>query len=75
MKYIDRYKIPTYAVCAVEYGDFSGLEEEDIKNVKEFLRKEFPKGFVTDYQNESYFSTVPAFGKACEVIDVDFYEP
>lgn len=34
MKYIGKYKIPKYAICAIENGDFSGLDEEDIDNIK-----------------------------------------
>ena len=29
MKHIGKYKIPEYAICAIEYGDYSGLDEQD----------------------------------------------
>ena len=29
------YKIPTYAVTALEYGDDSGLDKEDIANIRQ----------------------------------------
>lgn len=80
MKHIGKYKIPEYAINAIEYGDYSGLEDEDIKNIKEFLNREFPKGFVVDWHPneegyEPYFSKCPDFGLATTVVDADFYEP
>lgn len=80
MKHIGKYKIPQYAICAIEYGDFSGLDEEDIDNINEFLDDEFPNGFVVDWHindpdGELYFTSCPAFGMAAEVVDADFYEP
>ncbi len=80
MKYIGEYKIPEYAVCAIEYGDFSGISEEDEREIKNFLKKEFPKGYVVDWRAndrdaEPYFSSRPAFGLTTSVIDADFYEP
>lgn len=44
MKHIGKYKIPKYAICAIENGDFSGLDEEDIDNINEFLEGEFRMG-------------------------------
>ena len=76
MKYIGTYKIPEYAVCAIEYGDFTGVSDEDEKDIKDFLSKEFPNGYVADWQtDEPYFTSCPAFGQATTVIDAEFYEP
>ena len=80
MKHIGSYKIPEYAICAIEYGDYTGLTDEDEKQIKDFLAKEFPKGFVVDWhsnesEGEAYFSHCPAFGLATTVVDADFYEP
>ena len=80
MKHIGKYKIPQYAICAIEYGDFSGLDEEDIDNINEFLEDEFPNGFVADWHSnetdgEPYFCSYPEFGLAAMVVDADFYEP
>lgn len=79
MKHIGKYKIPTYAINAVEYGDFSGLDDEDIDNINEFLEYLFPNGFVVDWhidetEGEPYFTRYPAFGMPTEVVDADFYE-
>lgn len=80
MKHIGKYKIPQYAICAIEYGDFSGLDDEDIDNINEFLECLFTNGFVVDWhinepEGEPYFTSCPAFGMATEVVDADFYEP
>ena len=80
MKHIGKYKIPQYAICAIEYGDFSGLDEEDIDNINKFLEDEFPNGFVVDWHSndpdgEPYFCRYPEFGLATDVVESDFYEP
>lgn len=80
MKYIGKYKIPEYAICAIEYGDYSGLDEQDKCEIMDFLSEEFPNGFVVDWhgnepEGEAYFSTSPEFGLPTNVIDADFYEP
>lgn len=80
MNHIGKYKIPQYAICAIEYGDFSGLDDEDIDNINEFLECLFPNGFVVDChsnepEGEPYFTRCPDFGMSTEVVDADFYEP
>lgn len=80
MKLIGTYKIPEYAVCAIEYGDFTGISDEEEREIRDFLSEEFPNGFVVDWhgnepEGEPYFSPCPAFGLATNVIDADFYEP
>lgn len=79
MKHIGQYKIPEYAICAIEYGDFTGFSEEE-REIRDFLSEEFPNGFVVDWhgnepEGELYFSPCPAFGQATNVVDADFYEP
>ena len=32
------YKIPEWAVCALFYGDYSGLSDEDAANLDKFLQ-------------------------------------
>ena len=76
MKYLTTEKIPVWAVYYLEYGDPSGLDDEDIELVDEFISDNFERGFVMDFPTgaSSYFTSHPAFGKACEVYDIDFYE-
>lgn len=80
MKLIGTYKIPEYAICAIEYGDNTCMTAEDDKMMKDFLEREFPNGYVVDWhtnepQGEPYFSSNPAFGLPTTVVDADFYEP
>lgn len=80
MKLIGTYKIPEYAVCAIEYGDYTGINDEDEREIRDFLSREFPNGYIVDWNGgdgsgEPYFSPCPAFGLATNVIDADFYEP
>ena len=80
MKHLGKYKIPEYAICAIEYGDFSGLSDEDEQNVNEFLERECPNGCIVywhsdDEDNEPYFCSYPEFGLAATVVEADFYEP
>ena len=79
MKLINTYKIPTFAICAIEYGDFSGVNDDDEKTIKEFMNG-FKNGFVADWGkgiDTPYFSPYnDIFGySGNEVIDVDFYLP
>lgn len=65
--------IPQYAVCYIEYGDGSGLEEEDIKNIDKFLSS-YP-GATFDYKEGTEgFVAYPAFGLACDCIETDIYQ-
>lgn len=62
------YDIPDWAVCAIEYGDRSGLTEEDEKMLDEWKASLKKDGYVwnivfTSETNE--FNRYPAFGLAC----------
>lgn len=74
------YKIPTYAICALEYGDYSGLEDKDIENIEEFtamLGQQCPLGYLLDWDRETlcspYFTSAPAFGLPVDVADCKVY--
>lgn len=77
LELIGTFAIPTFAVCAIEYGDFSGVNDEDQKEIEDFLSSNFPKGFIADWKEieNPYFCTFPSFGMATDCIDVDFYLP
>jgi hypothetical protein len=74
------YKIPTYAICALEYGDYSDLEDKDIENIEKFkgtLNKACPLGYILDWDQETlnspYFTSVPEFGLPMDVTDCKVY--
>lgn len=78
MRFIGTFKIPTYAVNAIEYGDYTDLTAEDTTNIRDFLRREIggERGYIVDWNTdnaEAYFSRCPAFGLPCAVVEADFY--
>lgn len=71
---LDTYKIPTYAICALEYGDYSGLNDEDIDNINKFqemLGKKCPLGYILDWDRKMLdspcFTLDPVFGLPADV--------
>lgn len=60
-------KVPTWAISYMVNGDPTGLEEDEIKEIDEWMRKY--KVLVVDPTGEPYFTHYPLFGKACEVYD------
>ena len=77
MELIGTYKIPAFAICAIEYNDYSGLNDDDEKAIKNFLDS-FSGGFIADWSqniDNPYFSAYnDIFGFiGCDVIDVNFY--
>ena len=71
--YYNTYSIPEWAVCAIEYGDFSGLSEEEISLIEGFL-EDFPLDrFTIQWGSDQCFSNNPAFGLPCTCIDAEFY--
>lgn len=72
----DQYEIPEYAVCAIEYGDFSGLEEEDADNIQLFvneLQNNIPEGYTIVWEEDSHFESFPEFGLACNCVTARVY--
>lgn len=74
------YRLPNWALCALMYGDESGLEDEDLRDLDAFLKREH---YVTDWDVandeetgepcEPYFCTSPDLGLAGDVVDVIGY--
>lgn len=64
-------KIPVWALPAIINGDSSGLEQEDVDTILAWFEKtgvdvvECPTDKDMD---KKYFTSRPAFGKACEVV-------
>lgn len=67
--------LPSYAVCYVEYGNEDGMSEEDIKLCDEWLASLSEGGQLHfEYGEESYFTKSPAFGLACDCVEVKVYQ-
>ena len=50
MKSAGTFAIPTWAVNAIEYWDFSGLDDLDTELVQSFIDANFKHGFVVDWR-------------------------
>jgi hypothetical protein len=74
VKYWDTLSIPEWAVCAIEYGDFSGLSDEEESLINGFF-EDFPLSrFTIQWGNDRFFSNNPAFGLPCTCIEAEIYE-
>lgn len=66
-------KIPSWALCYLVNGDATGLSEEDIAIVNDWMKKtKFIDLEVVKYESGdayTYFTHYPAFGKATDVTD------
>lgn len=76
---LDYYEVPeSHAIN--EYNRDLKLNDEDIKNIDEFvadINKVIPQGFTIDWDAESvvspYFEPYPAFGKAMDCVKLRVY--
>jgi hypothetical protein len=62
---LGEYDIPEWALVYMEYGDPSGLTEEEIALTDQFCRTNFPNGFMmnVDWNNANELNAYPAFGE------------
>lgn len=78
LTFTDYYQIPTWAICALVYGDDSGLSKEDIQDIENFLKSEHLEDYSLDVpediDSEKYFTSYPAFGLASDVVDCRFFK-
>ena len=64
LKDLGTYDVPEWALCAMENGEYEGLNEEETTALHDFREKHFPDGFVSeiDWENPNEFNVLPAFG-------------
>lgn len=60
-------KVPTWAIGYMVNGDPTGLWDEEIKEIDEWMEENEVR--VVEPKGEPYFTRDPLFGKACEVYD------
>ena len=69
----DILPIPEWALCAVFNGDRTGLDEEELTLLDDFLNRYEVCDWVTDDETgemkAAYFTWSPEFGPSCNVID------
>lgn len=74
IKYWNTLSIPEWSVCAIEYGDYSGLSDDEIALIEGFFQ-DFPcDRFTIQWGSDREFCISPAFGLPGTCIDADFYE-
>ena len=63
-------RVPSWALPYLVNGDASGLEESEIKMIDAW-RELSHYEIISPRDEAEYFSSVPAFGLACDVLDCD----
>lgn len=63
--------IPTWALCYLVNGDASALTDEEVDMIDKWLDKSEYSIISPCEGEEGYFTSFPAFGLACEVIDCE----
>jgi len=71
-KLLNEIDICTHYITAIEYGDTSGLNDEEIKQVYDFL-KEYPN-CTFKYSEDSYFAMDYISGFMATCLEVKVYE-
>jgi hypothetical protein len=73
-------RLPAYAASYLINDDSSGLESDDKKNIDQYMESfyqlaDLHNAYVTiDITgDEPYFTSCPAFGLACDVVDCTIY--
>lgn len=64
LKDLGTYHVPEWALCAMENGDYEGLNDEETKVLNDFIGKHFPDGYVmtVDWDDYRELDVMPAFG-------------
>jgi hypothetical protein len=74
LEHIDSVSIPDWAICALVYGDHSGLTDKESRQVDEFAADYPQDKFHWHWEMTPHFSNRPAFGLPCECVDLLIYE-
>lgn len=61
-------KIPTWALCALINDDWDGISDADFELIAQWQSSNRLCVIAPENYNE-YFTSVPAFGKPCMVMD------
>lgn len=68
-RYTSVEPIPTWALCYIVNGDASGLTDEEIGMINDYMQ--YNNIEIISPREDEYFSYFPAFGLAAEVVDCD----
>ena len=72
--HVDSFSVPEWAVSAIEYGDYSDLESDEIEQVRSFAEKYPSNRFYIEWGSYPYFSKRPAFGIPTMCTDAVIWE-
>ena len=72
MNIVDIRQVCIAYVCAIEYGDYSGLSDDDERLVTQWLDK-LPAGVSFDWGEESEFCRDDISGLMADCIEVKIY--
>ena len=61
--------IPCWALCALINDDFTGLSDDDERQIRNWLENTRVQVTPPEDDEEIYFEPFPAFGLACDCID------
>lgn len=61
-------KIPTWALCALINDDWTGIDDADFELIAEW-QSNSRLVVISPIDYDEYFTSVPAFGKPCMVMD------
>lgn len=69
----ERFPVPTWTLSYLINGDETGLEFGEKEMIEDWLKREGILEVLCpeDADNESYFTWMPPFGLACNVVDCE----
>ena len=77
IQYYNTISMPLYAIYYLEYGDMSGLEQEDIETIDTWYRalvEQSGAQYITfEYGDEQFFTNLPEFGLPFDCVDCKIY--
>ena len=77
LNHFDTVTLPQWAVCALAYGDESGLTDTESDMLAEWLEEMQDaadnRPLTFDFGEESFFSNSPEFGLATDCIELNIF--
>ena len=74
MTHHDTVNFPSYALSALIDGDYSGLEETDIKELEDWQASLPPFLTFEVIDENSFFTSRPCFGLACDCVELSIWQ-
>lgn len=52
----ETYTVPAFLICAIEYGDYSGLTDDEVSALDNFLNSLEPGNRAHSYSDDTFFT-------------------